>query len=98
LIAFRSAARSDLAKIVIRYRAEYEGRSERFVLALDGVLSTIADSPLGYPLFSPEFQDVRIATIPRFPFRVVYLAGIKLQVLAIWHVKQDPKRLSRRVG
>jgi hypothetical protein len=81
------------------YRTDYPGRAERFAAALIEVLSVIEDSPLGYPSYRPNrASDVRVATIARFPFRIVYLAGVEaIEILAVADARQKPKRYPHAV-
>lgn len=89
MIRFRPTAARELADIVRYYAAQYPGRGDRFVNALDDALLRIAEAPQGFPLLRPP--DIRSAKVARFPYRVVFIVlGGDVDVLAVAHAKRRP--------
>lgn len=95
MIRFRPAAARELTADVRYYNKHYTGRGDRFAVAVERALLTIAESPLAFPvLYEP---DIRSAKVERFPYRVVYvIVDENIDILAVAHAKRRPAYWRRR--
>lgn len=89
MIRFRPLAAREFTEDIRYYDAQRPGRGQRFAAEVGALLDRIVQAPLSFPLFIEP--DVRSAKVPRFPYRVVFLAvGTDIDVLAVAHAKRRP--------
>lgn len=76
------------------YELRSKGLGVGFAEAVDVTLARVEDSPLQFPVV---YRDVRRALLRRFPYGVFFrLRGSQVRVIAIMHLRRDPRRWQRR--
>lgn len=90
------AARGDLLAAQEWYESCQENLGRTFRVRVDEVLGRLSRNPKLCPLC---IEDVRIAKVGRFPYGVVYrILEDAVVVLAVYHLRQDPGKLRRRLN
>lgn len=93
-IIFRPIARLELDEAMDWYRQQKEGLHAEFKDAVDQMLERIAAAPLR---FGPVRGEVRRALLRRFPYAIHFVPEPNaIIVLALFHVKRDPRHLEGR--
>ena len=89
-----SLALADVAKARDWYDAQRPGLGAEFIEEFDGALKRIAaDSEI----FQKVIRDARRARLQRFPYAVYYyVEPNEAVVVAVLHLRRDPKLLARR--
>lgn len=89
-------AEDDLQAAFDAYEDRAEGLGEEFILTVDGSLTSLSRFPEMAPVY---YQAIRRLVLRRFPHGVVYsLEGQRILVHAVLDLRQDPKRIRRRLG
>ncbi|MBU0621290.1 MAG: type II toxin-antitoxin system RelE/ParE family toxin [Gammaproteobacteria bacterium] len=93
-IRLRPEAELDLEDAAIWYEKQSVGLGRQFLDEALASLSTIAESPLLYPLMH---RNTRRALMRRFPFGVYYRVNpYAVIVVAIMHGSRDPRSWKSR--
>src|SRR6478672_2497960 len=93
-VVFRHIARQEIKDAIAWYESERPGTGAEFTFEIARVLVRIADSPKQFPRVRGE---VRRAVLRRFPYTIDFLPEpTQIVVLAVFHVKRNPKKLENR--
>ena len=93
-VVFRRIARQELDESIAWHEAERLGVGIDFASEIQNFLGRIADRPEQFPKVR---ADVRRAVLRRFPYAIHFLLeSNRIVVLAVFHVKRNPKRLEDR--
>src|SRR6267378_508784 len=93
-IVFRSIASKEMDDSIAWYESEGSGVGVDFASEIASLLARIADTP---KQFRKVRGDVRRAVLSRFPYTIHFLVeSNRIVVLAVFHVKRNPKRLEDR--
>ena len=91
----RPLAEADLEDAARWYEDERAGLAERFLSDVNRTFARIRARPLQFPAV---INDVRRALLHTFPYAVYFLAPAEdVVVLAVLHLRRDPKVWRRRV-
>ncbi|HJP93747.1 MAG TPA: type II toxin-antitoxin system RelE/ParE family toxin [Pyrinomonadaceae bacterium] len=94
MVVFRRIARRELDDAISWYEERREGLGQEFSIAIENNLERIASSP---EQFIRVKGEIRRAVLRRFPYSIYFLTeDFQIVVLAIFHVKRDPKYLENR--
>lgn len=95
-LVIRREARADILEARTWYDRDSGDVGDRFLLAVNAVLETLAAAPNLWPDLG---EGVRRSPVRGFPYSVYYFADEqKLTVLAVVHHRRDPSIWRRRVG
>lgn len=93
-VLFRPLARLELGEAVAWYEARNPGLGLQLKDAVDSVPGRAAETPGRFPRVRGE---VRRALLRRFPYTLHFLAEPDaIVVLAVFHVRRDPRHLEGR--
>ena len=91
-----SSAEGELQEAVGHYNQEGPGLGYELAAEVKAAFNRIASFPSAWPQFSAR---ARRCIVNRFPYGVLYqLRDDRIIVLAIMHLKRDPKRWEDRAG
>jgi plasmid stabilization system protein ParE len=94
-LRFLPDAVQELEKAIGWYREKSPNLGEQFVDAFESTIDRIGQFPESFPIYR---KSARQALVPRFPYGVFYIReASNIQILAVFHLKQDPKKLRKRV-
>ncbi len=94
-LIIRPEAEGEIAEAFDWYEARVPGLGSDFLLASDATFDGIIRNPLQFP---SVHKAVRCALLRRFPYEVFFVdAGQSIVVLAVFHVKRNPKRWAERI-
>lgn len=94
LIVFRRVARQGMDESIAWYENERSGLGMKFADEIDMLLSRIAATA---EQFRHVRGEVRQAVLRRFPYTIHFLTeSDRIVVLAVFHVKRNPRRLEGR--
>ena len=87
-VTFHGDALEEYLAAIAWYERDYPGRGERFSVALEGLLATIAEAPETFPLR----LGAHAVPVHRFPYVVFFeiVDAETLRVLAVAHTKRRP--------
>ena len=95
IIRFTPEADAELAEACQWYAHQREDLDIEFMERIDEALSRIASNPKSYPIVH---RTLRRAVVRRFPFALFYeITADEIQVVAIFHSRQDPEKWKSRV-
>ncbi len=95
-IIIRPEAESDLHDAFNWYEERVKGLGANFLLNVEAAIELILRTP---EAFTPIYKNTRRALVRKFPFGIHYLLDKnKIIVLAVFHVKRNPKELSKRTS
>lgn len=95
-IRILSCAERELAEVVDHYNQEQPGLGFVFAAEVEKALDRIRAFPNAWPQFS---KRSRRYVVQRFPYGVLYqVRADGVLVLAIMHLRRDPKVWQERVG
>ena len=87
-VVLRVEARAEFDEAFDWYEQQRVGLGVDFIVRVQEVFDRIADSPRLYP---EGFQDIRRATVRRFPYAVLYrIEAGQILVIAVFRGKRDP--------
>ena len=93
-IILRPEAETELTEAFEWYEERVPGLGSAFLLAVDAVFRGIIRNPQQYPVIH---KATRRALVRRFPYQVLFVIETsRVVVLAVFHVKRDPKRWQER--
>lgn len=93
-LIIRPEAESDIQEAYAWYEDQSKGLGADFILCVDAALSLIQRSP---ELYAQVHKNIRRALTRRFPYGIFYIAEVdKIIVLAVLHVKRNPKHWQKR--
>ena len=93
-LQFRPAAANDVEEAYFWYESQSTGLGERFLAAVDGMLSRITEHPAQ---FAVVHRRTRRARLDRFPYALFYQTTDNLVlVFACMHGSRDPRRWMSR--
>ena len=95
-IIIRPEAENDLSESYNWYENQRFGLGNEYILRVEAALESIRYAPLVYACI---YKKVRRILIRRFPYGIFYILNQKQKkiiVLAIMHVKRNPKRWKNR--
>lgn len=96
LIRVLSVAEDELREAVAYYNGQGPGLGFELAAEVKAAFGRIASFPDAWPAFSAR---TRRCIVNRFPFGVLYrLQDDVLLVIAIMHLRRDPKRWQDRAG
>lgn len=88
------SAQADLRDAFRWYENQTPGLGREFTRAIRVTLSRVHRNPLHFPLI---WEDVRKATVPRFPYSVYFVLLQNVPtVIAVIHSSRDPKTWMQR--
>lgn len=94
-VVVRPRASDDLGEAFRWYEAQRPGLGEALLDEIDAIVAQAAGHPEAFALVS---GPCRRALAERFPYAVDYRETIAwVQVLAVFHVRRDPRSLARRL-
>ena len=95
-IIIRPEAESDLQEAYAWYEDQSKGLGADFILCVDASLSLIQRSP---ELYAQVHKNIRRALTRRFPYGIFYITEVdKIIVLAVLHVKRNPKPWKKKTA
>ena len=95
-IRILSCAEEEFAKAVGYYNEQRAGLGFEFAAEVEAALERISAFPDAWPLFS---RRARRCIVSRFPYGVLYqVRADEVLILAIMHLRRDPKRWQERVN
>lgn len=90
-----SCAEQEFAQAVDYYNEQYPGLGYEFAAEVKSTLTRIVSFPNAWPIFS---RRARRCMTNRFPYGVLYqIRTDHILVVAIMHLKRDPKRWQERI-
>jgi plasmid stabilization system protein ParE len=95
-LIFHPEANVDFSDGYVWYETEQKGLGNRFTEAIANTLDRIQKQP---ELFHKVRNNFREASVPVFPYTVVYRVNKRAKTIviaAIYHAKRNPKRKFRR--
>ena len=93
-IVFRRVARVEMDEAISWYQYQRAGLGLELTTEIDRYFQRIADNPKQFPKIRGE---IRRAVLQRFPFTIHFLVEAhRIVVLAVFHVKRDPRVLEDR--
>ena len=96
ILKFRPDAVQDLDNAVLWYENNQKGLGERFLLAVDASIESITRNYNTYPQI---YKNFRRKIIKKFPYSIVYcIEGNTIVVLAVFHSKRNPIKLTSRIS
>jgi len=94
-LRFLPDAVKELEKAIGWYREKSPHLGEQFAEAFESTIDRIGQFPDAFPIYR---KSARQALVPRFPYGVFYVhKASNIQILAVFHLKQDPKKMTKRV-
>jgi plasmid stabilization system protein ParE len=98
-IVFHQAADEEFGKAANWYGSRREGLDDDFELDVLTALDVIADSPQAFRTW-PDIPEVRVFTMDRFPFLIVYTQPERemMLVLAVAHASRRPAYWAERLA
>ena len=82
-------AEADLADAKAWYDRQRGGLGDELLECVEETFDQVCRTP---ELFGKVFQDLRLATIRRFPYVVVYrIDDDQITVVAVYHTRSDPR-------
>ena len=93
-LVIRPAAEADMAGAYRWYEKQRPGLGEEFLLAAEAIFAQLERNPRAFP---PIHKQIHRALLRRFPYGVFFLIdGEKIAILAVMHVRRDPRAWKRR--
>ncbi len=93
-LIIRRKAEAELTEAFDWYEAQVAGLGSDFLLCVDAVLNAIQRNPEQYPVVH---RTIRRALTRRFPYKILFVVEERtIAVLAVFHVKRNPKRWQER--
>jgi len=93
-LRFLPEAVKELEEAVLWYRKQTPFLGNQFTTAFESTIERMIQFQDAFPLYR---KSVRRALIPKFPYGIFYVQGINsIQILAVFHLKQDPHKLNKR--
>ncbi len=94
-LIIRTEVEVEIADAFEWYEARVPGLGSDFLLASDATFDGILRNPRQFPTVH---KTVRRVLLRRFPYEVFFVEdGQNIVVLAVFHVKRNPKRWSKRI-
>jgi len=94
-ISISPEAESELAEAFDWYEEQFTGLGSEFLRSVDACFHAILRTPRIYPVV---YKNLRRALLRRFPYQIFFLeANDRLEVLAVFHSKRNPRRWQKRV-
>ena len=88
-------AELDLADAALWYEVRKPNLGHEFIESVESVLQFLQTSPMTFRL---REENVRIALVKRFPYKVIYTLEDNLVIVhAIMHAKRDPNIWVKRL-
>lgn len=82
------AAKLDVQEAWLWYEEKQAGLGDDFVLSLEATINFIIRKP---HIFEVKFEDLHIAPIKRFPYKIIYyLLEKRITVIAVFHTSRNP--------
>ena len=95
-ILFRPEARAEVLEAQTWYESRAVGLGLEFARVVDAAIASAARNP---ELFANVADNCRHVLLRRFPFSLVFrLRGDELLVIAVFHHRRNPSRLTQRAG
>jgi plasmid stabilization system protein ParE len=93
-VRLRPEAEQDLSDAAVWYEERLSGLGHQFLDEVLAVITSIAETPLRYPVVH---RNTRRALIRRFPFGAYYRVDNNIiVVIAVMHGSRDPRRWKTR--
>lgn len=93
-LIIRPEAELDLSEAVNWYEEKVKGLGANFLLNVEAAIEAIIRTP---DAFTPIYKNTRRVLVRKFPFGIHYLIeNEKIVVLAIFHMKRNPRELRKR--
>ena len=93
-IVFQEGVRGEIDEAYAWYEEQRQGLGEEFLSEVQRALDRIEQNP---GIHAPIYQTVRHARMKRFAYAAYYrLETDRIVVIAVHHVKRDPKRWQSR--
>jgi plasmid stabilization system protein ParE len=88
-LRFHRAARPEYLDAVDWYGARSEEAALGFAELVEACLHEIPELPLAWPAW-PMRNDIRVRTLQRYPYSIIYHLGDEIVILAVAHQKRRP--------
>ncbi len=92
-LTIKAAAFRDYVEAYGYYYERSPAVAGRFEAEVESILDQIERHPRLFPEILP---NVRVAVGRDFSYRVVFRMRVELEIIAIYHAKRDPERLTAR--
>lgn len=95
-IIFHPEAEKEFADSALWYESQQARLGERFLFSIESTIELINQKP---ELFRKVKKDYREASVPVFPFTIIYKLNKKAKVIyivAVYHAARNPKKKFRR--
>lgn len=87
-------AEADLADARAWYEDQRPGLGDHFLLCVEEVYEGVRRTP---GLYGKVFEELRMATVRRFPYAVVYRADEdQITIVAVYHTRRNPRGWQNR--
>jgi plasmid stabilization system protein ParE len=94
-LRFLPDAVQEFENAIVWYREKSPNLGEQFITAFESTIDRIGQFPDAFPIYR---KSARQAFVPRFPYGVFYVhEASNIQILAVFNLKQDPKKMTKRV-
>ena len=94
-LILKPEAVADLAEITAWYNAQRPGLGNKWLDGVREVFTQIRRTPELYP---KEFQDLRLASVRKYPYIVVYRVNeVQITIVAVYHARRDPRGWQERM-
>ncbi len=95
-VLFRPQARTEVLEAQAWYESRAAGLGLEFARAVDAAVASAVRNPETFAIIASSCRQVLLR---RFPFSVVYrVRGDEFLVIAVFHHRRDPAKLTRRAG
>jgi len=95
-ILFRPQARTEVLEAQAWYESRATGLGLEFARAVDAAVASAVRNPEAFALIASSCRQVLLR---RFAFSLVYrVRGDEFLVIAVFHHRRDPAKLTRRTG
>jgi plasmid stabilization system protein ParE len=95
-LALSPAAEDDLERASAWYDAQQPGLGDAFLRSVDACLARVWRLPRSFPTGHGGTQS---ALLRRFPYAILFrIRETRIEVLAVWHERRDPKGWQARLA
>lgn len=95
LLELTQEAKLDVQEAWLWYEEKQVGLGDDFLVSLETSINHITHNPL---LFEIKFQDLHVAPVKRFPYKIIYyLQENRITVIAVFHTSRNPTIWEERV-
>jgi len=97
LVIFHPEASKEFSEAVLWYEIQKRGLGTRFAMAVDILITKIQNNP---QLFGYSKKPFREASVPLFPYNIVFKINSKKKIIyisAVFNTNRNPKKKHRKI-